>query len=428
MPNIFYGYLSTHFACLALSFSAFLGFQRKKYFWLLFLAFFVLFAAEDVLFAFMYDYYGNDKLNYLFYSVIMLGFVVSLAFLYQAKPMALVFYALLSVTLFEVIRLLSMSLFAGIQIAVPNLSSIYHYLFLFILTCISVPLIYLLFRKYFVTLRQEEFNPSVIILFAVEVILPLSLSFFIPAIESSDPLQYCFFCLLQAFILLAVIFSIVLFLKKAQSDSQNAMNKVLLEKSRTMYEEEAENIKIINIKCHDIRHAASLAKDQEALKAVEDYDSQFKTGNRALDVAINDKSMHAMIKEIPFTCMADGSLLSQMTDEDIFYLFSNALENAMDYEMTLPKEKRFISVTVRKKDDFAWIHVENAFSGTLEWQNGLPKTQKSNAELHGFGLMSIKRIAEKYSGIFRVYVQDEMFQLDVMIPLSENKETEQNTK
>lgn len=201
----------------------------------------------------------------------------------------------------------------------------------------------------------------------------------------------------------------------------------LFMESQKQYEMLKQSMEIINLKCHDMRHqlrAMESGKIDEAYlaeleKAISIYDSTIKTGNDVLDVILTDKGMRCSAGNIEFTCIADGEKLSFMQQSDIIALFGNALENAMEYESGIvDEEKRFISLTVKEEADVLYIRLENYWCGEeIRWRDGLPVTTKGNTNTHGFGMLSMRNIAEKYGGSLQVKAQDDLFRLIIVIPL-----------
>jgi hypothetical protein len=61
--------------------------------------------------------------------------------------------------------------------------------------------------------------------------------------------------------------------------------------------------------------------------------------------------------------------------------------------------------------------VENCFNGKLRFQNELPQTIKEDTACHGFGMRSMRLIAEKYGGYLAVGAEDNVFRLDIVIPI-----------
>ena len=186
-----------------------------------------------------------------------------------------------------------------------------------------------------------------------------------------------------------------------------------------------ENIKLINIKCHDLKHQIhALAKNQidkeqlnEIEKSIMIYDSIVKTGNDALDVLLSEKSLYCNEHHIVLTYIVNGEVLSFMKDYDIYSLFGNALDNAIEYVLNLEEEKRFIRLNVKIIGENLLIHMENYFSGELIYDNGLPKTTKEDKDYHGFGLVSMKTIIENYHGDLFIKNKDNLFILDILIPI-----------
>ena len=125
------------------------------------------------------------------------------------------------------------------------------------------------------------------------------------------------------------------------------------------YELTKENIDLINIKCHDIRkNIATLYRDTNgrpsdaSIRQVEDsiriYDSIFRTGNEAMDVLLTEKSLYCSANAVTLTCMVDGNALDFMEASDLYALFSNILDNAIESAVKLDDPgRRTISLTVR---------------------------------------------------------------------------------
>ena len=79
-------------------------------------------------------------------------------------------------------------------------------------------------------------------------------------------------------------------------------------------------------------------------------------------------------------------------------------------------EKRIIGLSVFASGNFVAVEVHNTFAVAPEFENGMPKTTKAERELHGYGVKSIKLIAEKYGGDLTLGVRDGLFNLNVLLP------------
>ena len=210
--------------------------------------------------------------------------------------------------------------------------------------------------------------------------------------------------------------------KETMQREVDAMAEILRHERR-QYEMSKENIELINIKCHDLKHQISALRQgasEESIAEIEHaimiYDSAFKTGNDVLDVIFTEKKLLCESRNIQMTCLVNGELVSFMDRMDIYSLFGNALSNAIESaERVADVEKRCVNVIVRGVNGFLTVHVENYFEGELELKNGLPVTEK-NKDYHGYGMRSMARIAEKYGGELTVSVDGKKFNLDIVMP------------
>ena len=54
-------------------------------------------------------------------------------------------------------------------------------------------------------------------------------------------------------------------------------------------------------------------------------------------------------------------------------------------------------------------------------ENGIVETTKEDKNFHGFGMLSIKKHVEKYAGRLEVMIEDDMFQVDILIPKTDKE-------
>jgi Signal transduction histidine kinase regulating citrate/malate metabolism len=184
-------------------------------------------------------------------------------------------------------------------------------------------------------------------------------------------------------------------------------------------------INIINIKCHDLKHQIrALAKMEDAAarseylkevqQAVSIYDATYHTGNRALDYILREKSLMFNEHNVEFSCMVEGKTMGFMSTPDIYALMGNALDNALEQVLQEAEGERIISLQIKKNGGMVLVHLENRCSHEPEFRDGLPVTDKREKEKHGFGVKSIRYIAEKYHGELFMAAKDGKFYLDIL--------------
>ncbi len=205
-------------------------------------------------------------------------------------------------------------------------------------------------------------------------------------------------------------------------------NKTLEEYSRLQalqFESSKKNMEVINYKAHDLKNQVLMMKQgqndkfiNEVIDVVNEYDTQVITGNSALDIILTEKRYLCIKEKIEFTIIADGSLLSFLSPGDITSIIGNALDNAIEYEKKIEDPSlRYISLKLFKKGGIICLHIENYFDGEYSLVDGLPKTTKSDQNMHGFGLKSIRYTVNKYEGNMNIAIEDKLFKLNIIFPL-----------
>lgn len=201
------------------------------------------------------------------------------------------------------------------------------------------------------------------------------------------------------------------------------MQKRISEEERKRFEVSRENAELMNIKYHDLKHKLMALKGQlpeqeiESMQALIDrYDGIYYTGLDVLDIILNEKNMRCQAKGITMTAMGNGAELAFMDNMDVYSLFGNVLDNAIEAVMALePPGRRTISLIIERRGEFVYINCVNFLDHDLLLQdNGLPDTTKTTEfGYHGYGLRSVRMIAEKYHGGISINAQDGVFGLSI---------------
>lgn len=203
------------------------------------------------------------------------------------------------------------------------------------------------------------------------------------------------------------------------------MVRRMWQQDKEQYRIARSNIDLINIKCHDMRHKVreltagkSFSDDEiaEIERSISVYDSAVETGNEALDVILTEKSLRCGGSGIRFTCMAHGDVLSHMSESDIYSLFGNIMDNAIEAaEQVADKDGRTIELKVGRTRSFVFISAANSYAGEISFgSDGLPVTSKSDRDYHGFGIKSIAYLVDKYGGNLSISARDGVFELNIL--------------
>lgn len=196
------------------------------------------------------------------------------------------------------------------------------------------------------------------------------------------------------------------------------------------YQAYRESSETVNRRFHDLKHQLDIiALESDSQKRldyinslrndIKQFKSDVKTGNSIADVILTRKNAYCIQHDITFTCIADGRLLDQIQTMDLCSLLGNSLDNAIEAVMKIPdKEKRLIDLRINKKANFIVYTLRNYSINKPSFkEDGLPSTtKKDKTQPHGYGLKSIKYIANKYGGTLTLNNNDHWFTLCLMFP------------
>lgn len=194
-----------------------------------------------------------------------------------------------------------------------------------------------------------------------------------------------------------------------------------------------ESVELINRKCHDLKHQIGVLRmmgdskeKEEYIKEIEKaamfYESSAKTGSQMLDLLLMEKLLYCEKHRIKLSCIAEGDKLDFLDAMDLYSVFGNALDNAIESVVQEEDEKkRIISFKVVSHGQILSIHFENYIGHELEFVDGMPLTTKKDKQYHGFGMMSIRYIVEKYGGTLQVSSNNNIFYLNILLPIPDKE-------
>lgn len=198
----------------------------------------------------------------------------------------------------------------------------------------------------------------------------------------------------------------------------------LLSEAKKEYENWKESIDIINAKAHDLKkminqydNVISQSSIDEINKAISTYDSSFKNGSEVLDMILYEKNNVCESNGISFIYMMDGELLSFMKNEDVYFLFTNIIDNAIEAVKKIDDvEKRVIHISLKKVFGAVVISEENYYSGEIKINaDNRLITSKDDKNYHGFGILSIEQIVKKYNGNMSISHSKGLFLINIML-------------
>lgn len=149
---------------------------------------------------------------------------------------------------------------------------------------------------------------------------------------------------------------------------------------------------------------------------VELFDFPVKTGNPVTDVIVNERYREAERKKIEFTSDFHFIQECNINAFDISIILNNTLENA--FEAADRSKARRVSLRSERRKNAWFLMIENSYDGTLcPGRDGLPVSDKEEADMHGLGLKNIKSVTERYYGTFAIEQKGEEVAVTIMLML-----------
>lgn len=260
-------------------------------------------------------------------------------------------------------------------------------------------------------------NKSVLAVF----ILIFCVNLFIGEMSDISTLTFLFINkLLSCILVLFVLYNQSRYLN---SHEENVKLEAMIEQQKAQYERTKQIIEQVNVKAHDLKHFVEIFQSKSdmphevvsELKNVGNaYENIYNTGSKALDITLTEKCSHLTGYNVEFSVLADGTLVSFMSDVDIYVLFGNLLENASEAVLKESPDNRVIGLYLKKTGNFISLHIENTCTAKPQFSDGMPLTSKDDKQNHGLGTKSIKLIVTKYNGNLRMSCDGKLFTVDIV--------------
>ena len=273
---------------------------------------------------------------------------------------------------------------------------------------------------------RSQFQLAVLLAASVTVIKPITV------FVENGSFEFNLFALTEC--IGSVFVMIALFIqhtteKRVMLEQELAAQKRLWLENEKQMESAKLNAELLNTKYHDLKHyiaalRAQQSSEQKSLildeleKSVSAFDSAVHTGYETLDIVLTEKNLSCQHDQIKLTCVADGTLLYNMDAIDLYVMFGNALDNAIECVCGLKDvQRRIISLAIFRVRDMVKIQIENPYDLEPVFQDDIPVTTKADKNSHGFGMKSIHTVAERYGGYVTATAEEGLFTLHILLPV-----------
>ena len=415
--------------------------KRKSKFWLRFSICFLI--SIGFILALPIPFYNWAYTSFIFFFIYLLT-LGSMFFLFKESPMVLLFCSIsgystqhIAFQMYSIINYATspsegpnINIY-GDQIGNTKIETTIINIFIYILILFFVIfLVWLLFARKLNEKQGISIHHTVPVLLALVLIIASIILNSVTTYNSYEHYSKVDSIVSSSLSLIICILSLAIFYmdthQKDLEEQLDTANHIIHEEEK-QYQQSKENIELINLKCHDLKHQIrkitenKIDKNEidEITDAIKFYDSKVKSGNSVLDVVLTEKAFLCNSNDISLTCLIDGSKLSFMEERDLYSIFGNAFDNAIEASKDLPNSKRVISLTSKTNNNIYVITMKNYTNVEPIFVDNLPQTTKSDKNYHGYGMKSIKRAVEKYNGHLNCFYSKNIFTLSIFFDLND---------
>lgn len=305
-------------------------------------------------------------------------------------------------------------------------------LYVLAISAIQVVLVYYLslsFRKEMIVYRKTLFLSA---LFFVPDFLVVFFLHIILAYHEIESQIFYLICLILALFTFFTSFVGLYLLNLQQREQEGILQRSLMEiqlrEQATQLRETEERFEAFQIYRHDMKHLllnySLLLEDGKAEEVKSDISKMLQetmgalehqfTDHRQLNALIHSKYRHCLEQSIDFQCNVRISPF--ISDMNLMILLANIFDNAIEAETREPLGKRLIRFELIEHQDYLSLILQNYISESVLKRNPGLKTNKSDSQIHGIGLKSIRSILNKKNGMIDVYEENNLFCVHIIYP------------
>lgn len=250
---------------------------------------------------------------------------------------------------------------------------------------------------------------------------------FIPSFRMQERIYayFALFPLLITLTLIVVIFYITYMEKRNEIQIVNNQN-IMIEKN---YNEMILLYQNRDRIFHDMKnHLAVLSMliTDKDLKRAEEYINKINepilelehkkfTGNRIVDIILNDKTEKAKVSGIYFNIRVNELKEGVIQDIDWCAILANVLDNAIEACCKIINGKKYIELFIMQNDCTTIIEISNSYDGNMSYNNQKLFSNKESKFLHGIGMESVRNAVDKYNGVFEYGWNEGIFKINISL-------------
>ena len=130
---------------------------------------------------------------------------------------------------------------------------------------------------------------------------------------------------------------------------------------------------------------------------------------------LNSKISLAKSRNIPVTADANIPISLKISEIDLCIIIGNLFDNAIEASLNLPEEKRMIRVYMDMKNTQLYMSFTN-LTACKKQKKISGRFHTTKGVEHGFGMIRIDSIVEKYHGYLNRNSEEGAFTTEILLP------------
>lgn len=136
-----------------------------------------------------------------------------------------------------------------------------------------------------------------------------------------------------------------------------------------------------------------------------------------LNVIISRYAEQCSNSDISFEADIRANTLEYLPAQDFTSIFCNLLDNAIDASLSCDEPYIDCNVSLIRGGNADLISIANSCKSSPLGHDGKLHSRKKDTGFHGYGLKSVKRIADKYNGLLNYVYSEEKHEFRVVVML-----------
>jgi hypothetical protein len=245
--------------------------------------------------------------------------------------------------------------------------------------------------------------------------------------------------LLPAMFFIALIFFILMFFKTAQQAQENARAVAVYNSQFDLFSKEYEAFTKSNQETQALKHdlarhlrvmdelvrggdSVELKKYIDEMRVALDEKRTMYTGDTVGDILLSILVSKAKLEGINVDITTNLLCPIEISPVDLCVLISNSADNALEACARINDGDKNIWIHIKTDGIYLFYTIKNTYQGEVNKNGKRFLSSKTDSGLHGIGLQSIERIADKYFG--HIYISDENGVFEIIAVLENKKLTD----